>query len=101
MLNRMIALSLLLGMALSPISAWAQSALVLKSVSVDLPTGDRIFSGGATADAINSLPGAWRSWSRRRETAMRPFSPPRRRLSGWRSFVAGIDLLVDGGFTAV
>jgi hypothetical protein len=24
-----------------------------------------------------------------------------RRLSGWRSFVAGIDLLVDGGFTAV
>jgi mono/diheme cytochrome c family protein len=54
MLNRMIALSLLLGMALSPISAWAQSALVLKSVSVDLPTGDRIFSGGATADAINN-----------------------------------------------
>lgn len=42
MLNRTIALSLLLGMALSPISVWAQSAPVLKSVSVDLPTGDRI-----------------------------------------------------------
>jgi hypothetical protein len=54
MLTRMIALSLLLGMALSPVSVWAQSAPVLKSVSVDLPIGDRMFSGGVNADAINN-----------------------------------------------
>jgi mono/diheme cytochrome c family protein len=54
MLNRMIALSLLLGMALSPISVSAQSAPVLKSVSVDLPIGDRMFSGGASDDATNN-----------------------------------------------
>ena len=46
----MIALSLQLGMALSPVSVSAQSAPVLKSVSVDLPIGDRMFS----ADAINN-----------------------------------------------
>jgi mono/diheme cytochrome c family protein len=54
MLNRMIALGLLLGRALSPVSVWAQSAPVLKSESVDLPIGDRMFSGGANADAINN-----------------------------------------------
>ncbi|HLZ66827.1 MAG TPA: cytochrome c [Aliidongia sp.] len=35
-------------------AAWAQTAPVLKSVSVDLPAGDRLFPGDAAADAINN-----------------------------------------------
>ena len=50
MLTRMLAIAL----ALSSGSAWAQMAPVFKSVSVELPAGDRQFPGGASADAINN-----------------------------------------------
>ena len=39
--------------ALGMISAWSQEAPALKSVTVDLPTGDRMFTG-AGADAVNN-----------------------------------------------
>jgi cytochrome c553 len=51
--NRSLALALLLGVALSPGAGRSQSAPVLTSVNVDLPTGDRMFPGDA-ADAINN-----------------------------------------------
>ena len=54
MLNRMLALGLSVGVALSPLSARAQAAPVFKSVTIDLPTGDRVFPGGAAADSINN-----------------------------------------------
>jgi hypothetical protein len=54
MLNRMLALGLSIVVALSPLSARAQAAPVFKSVTVDLPAGDRVFPGGAAADAINN-----------------------------------------------
>lgn len=50
MLSRILAI----GLALSSGAAWAQTAPPLKSVTVDLPAGDRQFSGGAAADAINN-----------------------------------------------
>ena len=52
--NRSLALALLLGVALSPGAGRSQSAPVLASVSVDLPTGDRMFPGGATAEIVNN-----------------------------------------------
>ena len=54
MLHRMLALGLSIGVALLPLSARAQAAPVFKSVTVDLPAGDRVFPGGAAADAINN-----------------------------------------------
>lgn len=54
MRNGILALGLLLGPALSPVAAVAQTAPVLKSVSVDLPASDRVFPGGTEADAINN-----------------------------------------------
>jgi len=50
MLGRILAIGLLLSSG----AAWAQSAPQLKSVTVDLPAGDRQFPGGAAADAINN-----------------------------------------------
>src|SRR5260370_40943394 len=47
-------IGLLIGAALSPVAARAQAAPVFKSVTVDLPVGDRAFPGGAAADAINN-----------------------------------------------
>ena len=53
--NRSLALALIAGLALLPGAGRTQSAPVLTSVSVDLPTGDRMFPGsGAAADAINN-----------------------------------------------
>ena len=52
--NRSLALALLLGVALWPGAGRSQSAPVLASVSVDLPTGDRMFPGGATAEIVNN-----------------------------------------------
>ncbi len=49
----MLAIGLLALAAFFPVLAWAQPAPVLKSVSVDLPAGDRMFPG-AQADAINN-----------------------------------------------
>ena len=50
MLSRILAI----GLALSSGAASAQTAPELKSVTVDLPAGDRQFPGGAAADAINN-----------------------------------------------
>jgi hypothetical protein len=53
-----LAISIGHGGLLSPVAtsraASADSALVLKSVSVQLPTGDRTFPDGPGADAINN-----------------------------------------------
>ena len=54
MLTKILPIGLLIGAALSPVALQAQSALVFKSVTVDLPAGDRVFPGGAAADAINN-----------------------------------------------
>jgi mono/diheme cytochrome c family protein len=54
MLTKILPIGLLIGAALSPAAAWAQAAPVFKSVSVDLPAGDREFPGGAAADALNN-----------------------------------------------
>jgi hypothetical protein len=54
MLTKILPIGLLIGTALSPAAAQAQAAPVFKSVTVDLPTGDRVFPGGAAADAINN-----------------------------------------------
>jgi hypothetical protein len=60
MLSKILPIGLLLWAALSPVAANAQAAPVLKSVTVDLPAGDRypVFhsriwsNGGPTALAI-------------------------------------------------
>ncbi len=54
MLTKILPIGLLIGAALSPVAARAQAAPVFKSVTVDLPAGDRVFPGGAAADAINN-----------------------------------------------
>ena len=54
MLIKVLSIGLLTGAALSPVAARAQAAPVFKSVTVDLPAGDRVFPGGAAADAINN-----------------------------------------------
>ena len=54
MLIKILPIGLLIGAALSPVAARAQAAPVFKSVTVDLPTGDRLFPGGAGADSINN-----------------------------------------------
>lgn len=54
MMNRTLALGLLIGVTFCPPSAQAQAPLQLKSVNVDLPTGDRMFPGDTAADAINN-----------------------------------------------
>jgi cytochrome c553 len=54
MLNRIFALGLLIGTALSSLTASAETTPALKSVSVDLPAGDQMFPGGTTAEAINN-----------------------------------------------
>jgi hypothetical protein len=49
---------LMFGVALRPFAGHAQgpaqAPFAFKSVSIDLPTGDRMFPGGAPADAINN-----------------------------------------------
>ncbi len=54
MLSKILPIGLLLWVALSPVAASAQAAPVFKSVTVDLPAGDRVFPGGAAAEAINN-----------------------------------------------
>ncbi|HVJ53419.1 MAG TPA: cytochrome c [Aliidongia sp.] len=51
MLTRILPVGLLLGALTS--AAAAQTAPELKSVKVELPTGERMFPGGKEADAIN------------------------------------------------
>ena len=54
MLTKILPIGLSIGVALSPVAARAQAAPVFNSVTVDLPAGDRVFPGGAAADAINN-----------------------------------------------
>ena len=54
MVTKILPIGLLIGAALSPVAARAQAAPVFKSVTVDLPAGDRVFPGGAAAEAINN-----------------------------------------------
>src|SRR5579859_6066488 len=55
MLTKLLPVAGLLAvLTLSAVSAGAQQAPSLKSVSVDLPAGDRQFPGGPAADAINN-----------------------------------------------
>jgi hypothetical protein len=46
------------GLMVSPLANYAQAQtqppMTLKSVSIDLPNGDRMFPGGAQAEAINN-----------------------------------------------
>jgi hypothetical protein len=53
MLHRTLSIALLSIVALAPLGARADGKLALKSVSVDLPFGDRMFPDGPGADAIN------------------------------------------------
>ena len=52
--SKMLPILLALGTAFTPLQGHSQAPLTLKSVSVDLPTGDRMFPGGANAEAINN-----------------------------------------------
>ena len=61
MLKLIASLTVMLSAAtLWAVSAWAQAAvpaqpqITFKSVSIDLPTGDRTFPGGKEAEAINN-----------------------------------------------
>jgi hypothetical protein len=54
MLRPMLPIALVLGAALAPVCAMADSQLSLKSVSVDLPPGVDMFPNGPGADAINN-----------------------------------------------
>jgi hypothetical protein len=53
MMRTFLPIALAAGVALSPCCAQAEGKLSLRSVSVDLPAGDRMFPGGPSADAIN------------------------------------------------
>jgi cytochrome c553 len=50
----LLPIALVLGVAVAPFGAQAESQLSLKSVSVDLPPGDDMFPDGRGADAINN-----------------------------------------------
>jgi hypothetical protein len=54
MLHRVLPIAFLSMVALAPLGAKADGNLVLKSVNVDMPFGDRMFPDGPGADAINS-----------------------------------------------
>ena len=50
----LLPVALIVGVAIAPFCAQAESQLSLKSVSVDLPPGDDMFPNGPGADAINN-----------------------------------------------
>ena len=54
MTRTFLPITLAAGIVLSPCSAQAEGKLSLRSVSVDLPPGDRMFPDGPGADAINN-----------------------------------------------
>ena len=54
MMRTFLPITLAAGVALSPCCAQAEGKLSLRSVSVDLPPGDRMFPDGPGADAINN-----------------------------------------------
>jgi len=49
-----VSIACLIAAMLSLLPAWAEDLPAIKSISVDLPAGDSLFPGGATADAINN-----------------------------------------------
>jgi len=53
-MHTFLPITLAAGVALSPCCAHAEGKLSLRSVSVDLPPGDRMFPDGPGADAINN-----------------------------------------------
>src|ERR1700682_2336385 len=53
MARKMLSLALLIGAVLAPMAGRAASPLQLKSVNVDLPQSDRLFTGSG-ADALNN-----------------------------------------------
>jgi hypothetical protein len=54
MLHRALPIALACMAALAPLASRAESQLVLRSVKVDLPFGDRTFPNGPGVDAINN-----------------------------------------------
>jgi hypothetical protein len=54
MMRTFLPITLAAGVALLPCCAQAEGKLSLRSVSVDLPPGDRMFPDGPGADAINN-----------------------------------------------
>ena len=53
MLNWLLPIVLTIGIAGSAVAVRAQDALVLKTVTVDIPTSDRMFPSGPGSDAAN------------------------------------------------
>lgn len=49
-----LAACLLLAIVLAPLKICSAAAFELKSVTVDLPTGDRVFPDGPGSDAVNN-----------------------------------------------
>jgi hypothetical protein len=54
MLNRLLPIFLTIGIASPIVAVKAQEALVLKTVTVDLPTSDRLYPDGPGSDAANA-----------------------------------------------
>jgi hypothetical protein len=54
MLPQALAVALIAASVLAPLGVRADDKLVLKSVSVDLPFGDRMFPDGPGSDAVNN-----------------------------------------------
>jgi hypothetical protein len=54
MLRTLLSAGLCLGVALVPLTARAAAPFELKSVTVDLPAGDRMFPDGPGSDAVNN-----------------------------------------------
>ena len=52
--KRFLAISCLIAAVLASTPAWVEQLPVIKSTTVDLPSGDGMFPGGASADAINN-----------------------------------------------
>src|ERR1700719_687174 len=53
MRRQTLSLAVMTGAVLAPLAGWAATALQLKSVNVDLPQSDRMFTGQG-ADALNN-----------------------------------------------
>ena len=53
MWRKLLPVALITVSALAPLAAYAEQKLSLKSVSVDLPFGDRMFPDGPGADLVN------------------------------------------------
>jgi cytochrome c5 len=54
MLRKLLTIAIVAGVAVAPFRAQAESGLTLKSVSVHLPAGDRMFPDRVGADAVNN-----------------------------------------------